>query len=175
MDGFQLLFTLATTIGIGVLILSLLVGELFDFIGGHVAVDGPSWMASSVLSAAFAAFGISGLVAIGSGAGGGWSLAIGIGVGLLIGYVVVNFIHKPLARQQGNSMLSSTSYVGITAEVTLGIPPGGFGEVSFIDANGARVSRSACLSIPSGADVKRGTSVVIDTVEGHVVSVTTLP
>lgn len=169
MSGLEVLFVVTAVLGITVLFVSLVFGEIFDLIG-DIDVDGPSWMSSSMLSAAIAAFGISGFVAISSGARGIWAILVAIVVGAAIGFIVVNFIQKPLARQQGNSHISRESYVGQNASVTLRIPPGGWGEVRFRDTNGAQVSERAYSATPT--EVPAGARVVIDTTsaDGVVVS-----
>jgi hypothetical protein len=44
-----------------------------------------------------------------------------------------------MRRQQSNSHRGRSSYVGLLGTVTLEVPPGGWGEVSFVDADGNRV------------------------------------
>jgi membrane protein implicated in regulation of membrane protease activity len=90
-----------------------------------------------------------------------------------VGFLVVGagtyfLILKPLAAQQYNSLMSRYNYVGQNAVVTLGILPGGTGQVTFRDRQGARVTQTASSdlneAVSKGATVK-----IVDLVPGGVV------
>lgn len=77
-----------------------------------------------------------------------------------------------LRRQQSNSQLGRASYIGLLGTVTLDIPPGGWGEVSFADADGNRVRARAVTAEPVA--LRKSTRVYIADVDAdhvHVVSV----
>jgi hypothetical protein len=73
-----------------------------------------------------------------SGLDGIWAVLLGAVVGVVVAAGLVMLL-RTLSRQQGNSQVSRESYAGLTAVVTLSIPPGGKGEVQFRDKNGVLV------------------------------------
>ena len=162
MDGYQLAFLAMTAVGGAVLVFSLIVGEVADVFGGDADLsgDGISWASPTVLAGAICAYGVTGLIATQSGLDGGWALLLGAVTGLVVAAGLFAMLGM-LARQQGNSQVSRESYTGLTAVVTLSIPPGGRGEVQFHDKNGVLVTRPAASNwsetMPTGteATVKR--------------------
>lgn len=163
MDGYQLAFLAMTLVGGGLLVFALLFGELADMFGGDADLsggDGLSWASPTVLAGAICAYGVTGLVATESGLEGGWAVLLGAVVGCVVAAGLIAML-RTLGRQQGNSQVSRESYTGLTAVVTLSIPPGGKGEVQFRDSNGVLVTRPAASNwsetMPAGteATVKR--------------------
>ncbi len=162
MDGYQLAFLAMTLVGGAFLVFSLLVGEVADVFGSDADLsgDGLSWASPTVLAGAVCAYGVTGLVATESGLDGGWAVLLGAVVGVIVAAGLVAMLGM-LARQQGNSQVSRESYAGLTAVVTLSIPPGGRGEVQFRDSNGVLVTRPAASTwsetMPAGTEttVKR--------------------
>ncbi len=163
MDSYQLAFLAMTLVGGAFLVFSLLVGEVSDFFGGDSDLsggDGPSWASPSVLAGAVCAYGVTGLIATESGLDGIWAVLLGAVVGVVVAAGLVLLL-RTLSRQQGNSQVSRESYAGLTAVVTLSIPPGGKGEVQFRDKNGVLVTKPAASTwsetMPAGteASIKR--------------------
>jgi membrane protein implicated in regulation of membrane protease activity len=102
-----------------------------------------SWLSVRVLAASMVGFAAVGFVAayLGLPTFLSWPLAA---VGFLaVGAGTYVLILKPLAAQQYNSLMSRYNYVGQDAVVTLEILPGGTGQVTFRDRQGARVSQTA--------------------------------
>lgn len=130
--------------GVVLLAVSFLFGEIGDlFDGGVDSGDGPGILSVSIIGAALSFLGGTGLLVTRLG----WDVIPSLLLALLIGiagaFSVRQFFLKPLMKQQGNSHIGRDSYVGINAIVTLEIMPKGWGEVRFIDANGASVFSKA--------------------------------
>ena len=145
MSELQLAFLMMLIVGGGFLVFSLLVGEVSDFIGDQGDAsgnEGPGWTSPSVIAGFLCAYGLTGFIASRSGLHGILAFGLGAAVGLVVAFGMITFL-RTLARQQGNSQLSNETYLGLTAVVTLSIPPGGKGEVQFRDKNGVLVRKVA--------------------------------
>jgi membrane protein implicated in regulation of membrane protease activity len=186
-------FVAIGAIGFLILLLSLLFGELFehgtefghdaefghDVDIGHAADVGhagggsgelntPSWLSVRVAAASMVGFGASGFVAASGGLASwlSWPVA---GVGFLaVGAGTYLLILKPLARQQYNSVMSRYNYLGQEAVVIVAILPGGTGQVSFRDRDGARVNQTASSDL-RGPVAKGATVKIVDLAPGGVV------
>ena len=163
MSGLELTFLAMTIIGAGFLIFSLVVGEVGDLIGGdihHDGSDGPGWASPTVLAGALTAYGVTGFIAVRSGLHGVWAFLLGAVVGVLVA-VALGSLLRMMARQQANSQVSRETYVDLTAVVTVSIPPGGKGEVRFLDRNGVVVTKPAAstwsqvMPVGTEANIKR--------------------
>lgn len=132
------------------------------------ALYAPSRWSLRVLAASAVGFGAAGSTAVALGLPPVLSWSAAVAGFLAVGSATYSWILKPLARQQYNSLLSRYSYVGRDAVVTLEILPGGWGQVTFRDRQGARVTQKARSDLPeavgTGAVVK-----VVDLFEGGVV------
>jgi hypothetical protein len=158
MNGLEITFAVVGTVGFVFLLITLLIGELFDFgegliddiSGGDTTTDvgesSPSILSSRVLAAALTGFGAFGYAAASLGANDALAIIVAIGGFAFIGAGVFYLVVKPLHKQQFNATLNQQSYVGRSATVTL--PIGGIqaGAVEFIDGNQTRVSRPATCS-----------------------------
>jgi hypothetical protein len=78
-----------------------------------------------------------------------------------------------LRRQQANSHRSRASYIGLLGTVTLDVPVGGWGEVSFVDADGNRVRSRAKTSEPGA--LTKSTQIYIADVDADYVHVVAVP
>jgi len=129
-------------IGFLFLAISLIFGELFehgaDFdhnvdmdtdheVGGHEH-GGPSFLSTRVLSVFVTAFGGFGAISIYVGLGVLPSSLFGLMGGLGLGWVVYVFA-RFLYSQQASSDITISDLLGQTANVTVAIPRGGFGQV----------------------------------------------
>lgn len=125
-------------IGFLFLLISLVVGELFDLgdlFGDHdVGVDidghggGTSFLSSRVISVFITAFGGFGAIGSHLGYGIGVSTAMGLASGLVFGgliYLFVTFLHG----QEASSDVRVSDLVGATGQVSVTIPKGGLGQV----------------------------------------------
>lgn len=155
----------------GLAVLSALL--LTDIGGDSGAGDGMPFLSLTGLSAALLGAGTGGL--IGTWAGFGAVVAGGIAVGSAVVLVfVLNGLLLPyLRRQQANSHRGRTSYIGLLGTVTLDVPVDGWGEVSFVDADGNRVRSRARSSEPG--PLPKSTPIYIADVDADYVHVVAVP
>lgn len=166
----QWFYIIVGSVGFGVLLLSLVFDELLD-IGDifDLDVDAP-WLDLKVLATGLIGFGAAGYVSVNLGVSIVWITAFAI-IGFFATAAVSYFIVlKPLLRQQSNSSISRTTYIGRTGHVTLAIQQDGWGQVQFTDANGATVREKAREA--KNQEIPTGTSVIVIDVETDLVVVT---
>ena len=163
--------------GVILLVSMLLVGELFggdhelshEMVAGH-DVDhggGPSIFSTRIMASFLTAFGVGGVVGRYYGFSHPASSGIGVVCGLVMSSVVYQFA-KILYSQQASSELHMSGLVGKAAEVSVGIPAGGVGQI-VISSGGERTEH-----IARAADRKaigRGAAVVITSIGGDSVTV----
>ncbi len=134
---FLLLFisAFATFIAIAVfgfifVLASALLGELFEHgdFGHDLDHGGPSVLSSRVLSVFVTAFGAFGALGDRLGYSLAASIGLGFGGGIIFAGVVFAFA-RFLYGQQASSHVEIGDLVGKTAEVFIGIPKGGLGQV----------------------------------------------
>ena len=164
--------------GVILLLSMLLVGELFggdhelshELAVGH-DVDhggGPSIFSTRIIAAFLTAFGVGGVV----GRYYDLSHPVSSGIGVVFGFIMSSAVYqfaKILYSQQASSELRMTGLVGTTAEVSVGIPKNGVGQVVVYN-RGERtehIARSA-----SGSAIARGLQVTITAIGGDSVMVT---
>lgn len=172
MDTANLAFLVLLIVGFGMLLVSAIFGELSDLMGGGDAdisggdgngADGPSWVSITLISVALTGLGAVGLLCLGFGLNPTVSALIAVASGIVFAVLVRQFVIMPLMRQQANTSISQTSYVGTVGSVSLDIAAGSVGEVRIVDHNGALVAMPARAS-EAGVSFKRGESVVVDDV-----------
>lgn len=164
-----LIFLGLAALGFGVLIISLVFGELFDFLAHDADFDhgGPSFLSSRVLSVLVTAFGGLGAIGINAGMSIAASSAMGFAGGVACAGVVYWFA-RFLFSQQATTMVTTTDLVGRTARVVVSIPASGVGQVrcqsgeELID----KVARSR-----TGEAISENSLVTIDQVLGEIVIV----
>lgn len=175
MDAYQIAFGVMLGIGLLLLLLSWIFGDIADMFGGDFDGggdgDGPSWTSMSVIAAALVGFGGSGLTGLGLGLNGLPAVFVGIAVGLLFAFCIMQFVLKPLSKQQANTAISQRTYIGSQAIVTLDVSWDRPGRVQFTDDNGAIVEITA---VPSnrGQQYTRGDTVIIDGVVSNTAHIT---
>lgn len=172
LSGSESLFIAVGVLGFLVLVVSLLFGELLEFgdgfdidFDGDVELDSgldsptPSWLNAKVLAASMVGFGAFGYVAaqVNPPLSLDW-LAAAAGF-FLVGFGALVFVVKPLAKQQSNSLLGRSSFVGSVGTISLSIPNHGVGQVIFTDKNGARAVQPAITT--DGQAMPADTSVLI--------------
>ena len=174
----MLIYAVIGVVGFILLLGMLLVGEVFggdhdvaghDLTVGHGDIDagGPSLFSVRIMSSFLTAFGVGGVVARYYDLPHPAASAIGIVAGIVMAGAVYQFA-KILYSQQASSELRMTTLVGKTAEVSVGIPAGGVGQVA-LTIGGERsehIARGA-----GGAALPRGTEVVITALGGDSVIV----
>ena len=115
------------------------------------------------------AFGAAGIVATQAFNISGMGSVLWAAVGAFVVAILSHFaFFYLLIAPQGSSEVTQRDIVGATAEVTVSIPSGGQGEVTFV-AQGGRVTYPARST--STAPVLRGTQVSISEFSGTVVTV----
>jgi membrane protein implicated in regulation of membrane protease activity len=167
--------------GLLFLLVMLFVGEIFG--GDHdipvdhdVSVDhgelgegsgGPSIFSARIMASFLTAFGVGGVVARFYGLSHPASSGVGVLSGLLLATLVYQFA-RILYSQQASSEVRMSSLVGRAAEVTVGIPAGGVGQVT-LAFGGERTMHIARSS--DGAPISPGTEVKISALRGDSVIV----
>lgn len=158
-----------------VAILSALLLAEFDVGGGHAGHAGPDglpFISLTSLSAALLGAGAGGLIATWADLGvvvSGVVAAI-CAAALLLG--LQGLVLPYLRRQQSNSHRGRISYIGLLGTVTLDVPSDGWGEVSFVDADGNRVRSKAVTGEPH--TLRKSTQVYISDVDADVVHVVSI-
>jgi len=173
----MLLYAAVAAIGLLFLLAMLFVGELFggDH-DGHIEVHGhdvgdhghgPSIFSARIMATFLTAFGAGGAIARYFDLSHLVSSGIGIVTGVAMASLVYQFA-KILYSQQASSEVRMNSLVGRTAEVTVGIPEGGVGQITITIAG----ERSSHIARPSdGKPIGMGSEVVITALRGDSVIV----
>ncbi|HEX2295635.1 MAG TPA: hypothetical protein VHN37_10040 [Actinomycetota bacterium] len=146
-------YWVALGVGVGFLLLSLVFGDLFDF----VDIDlGDGFAATPVFFTIVAAFGGGGLLALEAfDASAGASVFAGLGVSVVAGALAAAFF-RLLGRQEAGDGFSISELVGERARCTLAIRPGKEGRVA-VQARG--MTRN--ITAVSDVDVAAGEEVVV--------------
>ena len=175
----MLIYAAIGTTGLLFLLLMLFVGAIFGGdhdVGSIDAADGhgdfgheggPSIFSTRIMAAFLTAFGAGGVI----GRYLGWShpaaSTLGVVTGALLASVVYQFAHI-LYSQQASSEVRVTELVGQTAEVVVGIPAHGVGQVALV-VHGERTTQIARSR--DGTSIPLGTVVVITGLGGEGVTV----
>ena len=126
-------FLAIAAIGFIFLLLSLVVGDIFDSLGFDTGVDGAAdghgFLDSRVISVFVTSFGGFGAIGIQMGLGIVASSFIGLAGGIVLGGLVSLFA-RFLYKQQSSSSVGTAQMVGRTAQVIVSIAPGSVGQVS---------------------------------------------
>lgn len=173
-------------IGLGLLIVTFIIGELFEFgsnlldFGDGIESDlgsDASPFSSRILFVFATAFGGFGYI----GAAMGWPVwgasTLAIFGGLAIAAGTFFAIVLPMSRQQGSTDVREADFEGLSGQVTSEIPEGGLGRVTVIaPASKARVALAARSAdgarIPFGATVRievpgPGPAIVVPVTTSH--------
>ena len=128
-----LVFLIIAAIGFVFLLVSLVVGDLFDSFGFDAGADGVAdghaVLDSRVISVYVTSFGGFGAIGIQMGLSIVVSSLIGLAGGAVLGGIVSLFA-RFLYKQQSSSSVSTAQMVGRTAQVIVSIAPGSLGQVS---------------------------------------------
>ena len=128
-----LVFLAIAALGFIFLLVSLVVGDLFDSFGIDAAMDGGAdahgLLDSRVISVFITAFGGFGAIGVQMGFGIVASSMMGLAGGVVFGGLVSIFA-RFLYKQQSSSSVSAAQMVGRTAQVVVSIAPGNLGQVS---------------------------------------------
>ncbi len=176
-----IVFQVCFFVGIGLIVISFLLGNLFDAIG----IDGfdldidffgnTVFIPSSpvLLELFFMVFGGIGWILIDVSLSLAVFLIIPIAtaVGLFVSILVYQLVLKPLKKAQNTSAPSAQDLVGLRATVTETICSGGFGEIGYV-VNGNSFTSPAQAT--NGGEIKTGKDVAICWIEDHVFYVSSL-
>ena len=161
-----MVFLAIGAIGFIFLLLSLVVGDIFDSFGFDTgldgAADGHGFLDSRVLSVFVTSFGGFGAIGIQMGFGVVASSFIGLAGGVVLGGLVSLFA-RFLHQQQSSSSVGASQMVGRTAQVIVAIAPNGVGQVS-CRIGEERIERLARSR--DNSEIKAGAMVRVDEVAG---------
>ena len=130
--GLTTIFLIIGGIGFLFLVVSFVVGDLFEMLGFDLSTGHDFGMLDSrVISIFLAAFGGFGLIGTTMGFGSAISSLFGLFGGLVFGAIVYGF-GKLLYDQMATSSVSNEDLVGKTAQVTVAILPHQVGQVMFV-------------------------------------------
>jgi hypothetical protein len=128
-----MVFLIIAALGFIFLLVSLVLGDIFDSFGFDTGVDGAldghGLLDSRVISVFVTAFGGFGAIGIQMGLDIVPSSLIGLAGGIVLGGLVSLFA-RFLYKQQSSSSVGTAQMVGRTAQVIVSIAPGSLGQVS---------------------------------------------
>lgn len=158
-------YWLALGLGLGLLVLSLLLDDLFDFLPFDFG-GGGDFSAAPVFFTAAAAFGAGGLIGRLVFNLGASSILAGLGAGVVVGGLTAA-LFVALKRQEAVEGFERVKLVGMRGRATLAIGPGKMGRVT---VQYAGMTRS--LSAMSDEEIKAGEEIVVRDVVGSSLTVT---
>jgi membrane protein implicated in regulation of membrane protease activity len=154
------------TLGFVFLLVSLVVGDLFDSFGFETGLDGGAeghgLLDSRVISMFVTAFGGFGSIGIQMGLSIVASSFMGLAGGVILGALVSMFA-RFLYQQQATTSVTTSQLVGRTAQVIVSIAPGSLGQVS------CRIGEERVEKLARARDnneIKAGATVRVDEVAG---------
>ena len=166
-----MIFLLIGAAGLVFLLVSLVVGDLFDHFnvdaGFDTSPEGPGFLDSRVISVFLLSFGGFGAVGTQMGLGVVAASLLGLAGGLILAGVVSLF-GRFLYNQQASSVVSAGQLVGRTAQVSVGIAAGSVGQV-LCRVGEERVEKLARAR--GGEEITVGTLVRIEEIAGDSVIV----
>jgi len=161
-----IVFLSIAAVGFVFLLISLVVGDLFDSFGLETGLDGGAdghaLLDSRVISVFVTSFGGFGAIGIQAGFSITASSLLGLGGGIVLGGLVSLFA-RFLYKQQSSSSVSTAQLVGRTAQVVVSIAPGSLGQVS------CRVGEERVEKLARARDnreIKAGSTVRVEEVAG---------
>jgi membrane protein implicated in regulation of membrane protease activity len=166
----MLIYAAIGAFGLLFLLVMLFVGDLF---GGDHDVDGgdggdvgheggPGFFSARVMASFLTAFGVGGMVGRYYDLSHPAAAGCGVVTGLVMSGLVYQFA-KILYSQQASSEVQMSRLVGRTAQVMIGIPQGGMGQVT-LEYGGERTTQIARSK--DGSAIPPGTAVVVTALQG---------
>ena len=171
--NFDLLTVFLVIGGLGFvfLLVSLVVGDIFEMFGGSADLGDPGvdfgFLDSRVLAVFITAFGGFGAIAAQMGLGAVISSLVGL-LGGVVFAGVVSLFGKFLIGQQASSSVSDHDLIGRSVQVTITIKPGEVGQIT-AKIGDERVEKIARAK--SGLEIKAGSIVTVDSIAGDSVIV----
>jgi len=170
MTGLMTIFLVIGAIGLLFLLVSLVVGDVFEAMGFDFGLDASHDFGifdSRVIAVFLTAFGGFGSIGTTLGYSAFGSSLFGLLGGAAFGAVVFYF-GKLLYDQQSSSSVSTENLIGRTAQVVVAIKPGSVGQIS-CRIGEERVEKLARTT--GGEEIKAGQSVRIESIGGDSVIV----
>lgn len=168
------LFAIIGGVGFVFLLISLVVGDIFEMFGGgpDLGIDSNvdfGFLDSRVLAVFVTAFGGFGAIGVQMGYAAVGSSLIGL-LGGVVFALIVSLFGRFLVGQQASSTVTDNDLVGRTAQVTVAIKPGEVGQIAarIGDERIERIARSR-----DNEEIKIGTTVTVSAVGGDSVIVET--
>jgi dipeptide/tripeptide permease len=162
MNSLFAVFLIICGVGFLFLMISLLIGDLFEAFDFDLDIDGSDgnfgMLDSRVISVFLTAFGAMGALTMQFGYGPLAAVGAGIGSGLLFGALVFAFGYL-LYSQQSTSNVGNRDLVGRTAKVVVGIKPGELGQIS-CTVGEERIEKLA--RVKGDVELKEGETVFIE-------------
>jgi membrane protein implicated in regulation of membrane protease activity len=166
----MLIYAAIGAFGLLFLLVMLFVGDLFggdhEFHGGDGGGGdhggGPGFLSARIMSSFLTAFGVGGMVARYYELSHPAAAGCGVVTGVVMSGVVYQFA-KVLYSQQASSEVRMARLIGKAAEVTVGIPQGGMGQVT-LEYGGERTTQIARSK--DGSVIPPGTAVVVTALLG---------
>jgi membrane protein implicated in regulation of membrane protease activity len=156
-------------LGLAIIIVSLVVGEIFEHVFAALNVDTHGPLSTPVIGAFLAAFGFGAALADSAGLNNTLAPLVGLGAGIALGGLAWKF-YGFLQDMPTDESVRSADLVGKAGTVVTRVPDGGYGEVTVFHA-GQLMKLSARASSPlvAGASVRvtavtSATSVVVEPV-----------
>ena len=172
MTGLMTIFLIIGGVGFLFLLISFVVGDLFDLIGLDFGADLDSGhdfgiFDSRVISVFLTAFGGFGVIGTSIGYGAAGSSLFGLLGGIIFGAIVF-FFGKFLYNQQSSSSVTMDDLIGRTAQVVVSIKPNQLGQIScrIGEERIEKVARSL-----GNAEIKAGSLVRIESINSDSVIV----
>jgi membrane protein implicated in regulation of membrane protease activity len=166
-----MVFLAIAAIGFVFLLVSLVLGDIFDSFGIDTGVDGGAdghgLLDSRVISVFVTSFGGFGAIGIQMGLGIVASSLIGLAGGVVLGGLVSLFA-RFLYKQQSSSSVGAAQMIGRTAQVIVSIAPGSLGQIS------CRVGEERIEKLARSKDnveIKAGAMVRVEEIAGDSVIV----
>ena len=169
--SFLMVFLAIAALGFVFLLLSMVVGDIFDSFGFDTGLDGGAdghgLLDSRVISVFVTSFGGFGAIGIQMGLGIVPSSLVGLAGGIVLGGLVSLFA-RFLYKQQSSSSIGTSQMIGRTAQVIVSIGPGSLGQVS------CRIGEERIEKLARSKDnreIKAGAMVRVDEIAGDSVIV----
>ncbi len=172
MTGLMTIFLIIGSVGFLFLLISFVVGDLFDMLGFDFGADLDSGhdfgvFDSRVISVFLTAFGGFGVIGTSLGYGAIGSSLFGLLGGVVFGAIVF-FFGRFLYNQQSSSSVTIDDLIGRTAQVIVGIRPNQLGQIS------CRVGEERVEKVARAlgdTEIKAGELVRIDSINSDAVMV----
>ena len=143
-------FLVLGIVGLAVLLVSLVLGDLLDGAFDVLAGDAVS---TAVLGGFVSAFGFGGAAADGAGLPWPVSVAVGAGAGFVVGWFAW-WLTRMLKDEHSDGTVSINDSVGQVAQVITDIPGGGYGVVRVVvGGHSLQFNASAHQAIEAGTEV----------------------